>query len=67
MSTFKKEVMLQPLLLSIPEVCKSLRLSRTKVYDLIASEGLPIMRFGRAVRVSHTSLQQWIERREQGA
>jgi excisionase family DNA binding protein len=67
MSTFKKEVMLQPLLLSIPEVCKSLRLSRTKVYDLIALEGLPIMRFGRAVRVSHTSLQQWIERREQGA
>ena len=67
MSTFKQEVMLQPLLLSIPEVCKSLRLSRTKVYDLIAVEGLPIMRFGRAVRVSHTSLQQWIERREQGA
>jgi excisionase family DNA binding protein len=67
MAIQKKEVMLQPLLLSIPEVCKSLRLSRTKVYDLIASEGLPIMRFGRAVRVSHTSLQQWIERREQGA
>lgn len=53
-----------PLLLSIPEVAKSLRLGRTKVYELIASEGLPVVRFGRAVRVSVTSLQQWIERRE---
>jgi excisionase family DNA binding protein len=63
----KKEVMLQPLLLSIPEVAKSLRLSRTKVYELIAVDGLPVVRFGRAVRVSHVSLQQWLERREQGA
>jgi excisionase family DNA binding protein len=53
-----------PLLLSVPEVAKTLRLGRTKIYELIATEGLPVMRFGRAVRVSVTSLQQWIERRE---
>jgi excisionase family DNA binding protein len=34
------------------------------VYELIAREGLPVVRFGRAVRVSVTSLQQWIEQRE---
>jgi excisionase family DNA binding protein len=39
-------------------------LGRTKVYELIATEGLPIVRFGRAVRVSPTSLQQWLQRRQ---
>lgn len=53
-----------PLLLSIPEVAKTLGLGWTKVYELIASEGLPVVRFGRAVRVSVASLQQWIEQRE---
>jgi excisionase family DNA binding protein len=54
-----------PLLLSIPEVAKTLGLGRTKVYELIATEGLPVVRFGRAVRVSPISLQNWLERREQ--
>ena len=53
-----------PLLLSIPEVAKILGLGRTKVYELIAREGLPVVRFGKAVRVSPTSLQQWLERRQ---
>jgi excisionase family DNA binding protein len=58
---------LQPLLLSIPEVCESLRLSRAKVYRLIYYEGLPVVHFGRAVRVSVLALQEWIERREKSA
>ena len=60
-----KEIV-QPLLLNIPQVATMLSLSRTKVYELIATEGLPVVRFGRAVRVSLTSLQQWVERRERG-
>ena len=63
----KKEMMLQPLLLSIPEAAAVLRLSRTKVYQLIDGEGLPIVRFGRAVRVPRASLQQWIEQRMKSA
>jgi excisionase family DNA binding protein len=53
---------LQPLL-NIADVCKVLNLSRPKFYDLIG-EGLPIIRFGRAVRVSPTSLQRWLAQRE---
>jgi excisionase family DNA binding protein len=56
-----------PLLLSIPEVARSLRLSRAKVYRLIYYEGLPVLHFGRAARVSVIALQEWIERREKGA
>jgi len=53
----KKEVVLQPLLLSIPEAAAVLRLSRTKVYELIDVEGLPVKRFGRSVRVSVIAVQ----------
>ncbi len=56
----------QPLLLNINQVAKMLSLSRTTVYKLIDVEGLPVVRFGRAVRVSPTSLQQWLDRRERG-
>ena len=55
----------QPLLLTIPQVAAMLGLGRTKVYELIDQEGLPVIRFGRAVRVSSLSLQQWIAQREQ--
>lgn len=61
-----KETTVQPLLLTIPQVMRCMGLGRNKVYDLIQKEGLPVLRFGRAVRVSHAALQQWLERREQG-
>ncbi len=63
----KKEAIRQPLLLTIPETAVSLRLSRAKVYRLIDFEGLPVVRFGRAVRVSVKALEQWVEQREQSA
>ena len=62
-----QEVAVQPLLLSIPEVAVSLRLSRAKVYRLIYYEGLPVVHFGRSARVSVLALQEWLERREKTA
>jgi excisionase family DNA binding protein len=63
-----KETVLQsqPFLLNVSQVAKTLGLSRTMVYTLIATQGLPTVRFGRAVRVSPVSLQRWLEKREQG-
>jgi excisionase family DNA binding protein len=55
-----------PLLLNIPQVAKIMCLGRTKVYELIATEGLPVVRFGRAVRISPAALQQWLEQRGNG-
>lgn len=55
-------IVLQPLL-CIPDVARILHLSRPKVYDLINCEGLPVMRFGRAVRVSPGALQRWMDKR----
>ena len=64
MSRRKKPLAVQPLLLTIPEVAASLGLGRTKVYDLIANDGLPFVKLGTAMRVSIDSLKQWIEQRE---
>lgn len=55
----------QPLLLNLEQVGESLGLSRSKVYKLIKREGLPVIRFGRALRVSSLSLQQWVAEREE--
>jgi excisionase family DNA binding protein len=55
----------QPLLLNIPQVMQLLGLSRSKVYKLIKFEGLPVVRFGRAVRVSLIALQEWLAQRQQ--
>jgi excisionase family DNA binding protein len=57
----------QPLLLTVSQVAKSLSLGRTKVYELIATEGLPVVCFGRAKRVSPVSLKRWLENREKSA
>ena len=54
---------IQPLL-SIVDVCRMLHLSRPKLHDLIVHEGLPTIKFGRAVRISPTSLQRWLANRE---
>jgi excisionase family DNA binding protein len=54
----------QLLLLNIPQVMQVLGLSRSKVHKLIKREGLPVMRFGRAVRVSPTDLEQWLQERK---
>lgn len=61
------DLVVQSILMSIPEAARSLRLSRAKVYQLIALEGLPVLRFGRAVRVCRSSLERWVQQREQRA
>ena len=63
----RNELTSQPLLLTIPQVATKLGLSRAMVYILINREGLPVVRLGRAVRVSTTSLQKWVEEREQAS
>lgn len=55
---------LQPLL-TIPVVAKILAVSRPTVYALIDTEGLPIIKFWRCVRISPISLQKWLAQHEQ--
>ena len=55
----------QRLLLRVPEVAERLEIGCTKMYEMIATGKLPTNRIGRAVRVSASILQKWVEEREQ--
>ncbi|MBV9688645.1 MAG: helix-turn-helix domain-containing protein [Ktedonobacteraceae bacterium] len=53
-----------PLLLTLTQTCKVLNLGKTKIYELMATEGLPCIRFGKkALRFSYVALQEWIVQR----
>ncbi|GHO65055.1 hypothetical protein KSD_47780 [Ktedonobacter sp. SOSP1-85] len=52
------------LLLTISQVARVLNLGRTKVYELIEKENLPVQRFGRAIRVSQEDLVLWLKERQ---
>ena len=55
-------------LLTIAQVATLLCVHRTKVYDLINHQGLPVMKLGRrSTRINAMKLQQWIEQRELSA
>ena len=54
-----------PHMLTISEVAAVLKIGRTKVYELIKHEGLPVVQFGDLKRVPLANLQHWLEQREQ--
>lgn len=56
-----------PQLLKAFEVAKILGLGRTKVYEMMASGELPVVRIGTAVRVPRQALLDWINERTQEA
>lgn len=60
------DVTQQPLL-TLDQAAKQLGLGRTKIYDLINNEGLPIIKFGKSTRINPASLQEWLKAREQRA
>jgi excisionase family DNA binding protein len=55
-------------LLTIAQVAALLCVHRTKVYDLINHQGLPVMKLGRrSTRINAARLQAWLEQRELSA
>jgi excisionase family DNA binding protein len=56
----------EPQFHTIPDVCLILGLGRTKVYDLIKREQLPVQKFGRATRVPVKHFEQWLQKRPRG-
>lgn len=54
----------KPLLLRVSEVAEELNVARSTAYQLVATGQLPAVRVGRAVRVSRSTLLEWITRAE---
>lgn len=53
------------LCVSIEQAAELLSLSRQKVYELIDREGLPVVRFGKSVRIRVLALEEWLIAREE--
>jgi excisionase family DNA binding protein len=49
-------------ILTVPEVARYLKISKSKIYYLISRRQLPHLRIGRNVRVRQSDLKQWIEK-----
>jgi len=58
---------MQPLLLTVGQVAQVLNFSRSKVYELINVGDLPVLRFGKSVRVRVSALEVWLNIQEEKA
>ena len=47
---------------TIPEVAAYLKMSRSKVYNLVQGRRIPYIRINRNVRIRETDLKKWIEK-----
>ncbi len=49
-------------ILTIPEVARYLKMSKSKVYNLVSKKEIPHLKIGRNVRIRQADLQRWIEK-----
>uniref|UniRef100_A0A7V3KNU6 DNA-binding protein n=1 Tax=candidate division WOR-3 bacterium TaxID=2052148 RepID=A0A7V3KNU6_UNCW3 len=55
-----KEFKMNDQIMTIPEVAKYLKLSKSKVYYLVQHRRIPHIRIGRNVRIRETELEKWL-------
>jgi excisionase family DNA binding protein len=58
---------IQPLLIRVEEAAHLLSLSRSTVYELLASGDLPSVTIGAARRIPMAALEEWVLQRTEGA
>ena len=51
---------MEPVLLTMPQAAASLGLSRSKLYELVASGDIRVIRIGRAVRISRKQIDTFV-------
>lgn len=54
---------IEPLLLTIPQVAIALGISRAKAYQLVQDGTIPTIKLGRNRRVQTAALRRWVEER----
>ncbi len=51
----------EPLLLTTVEAARALRISRSRMYELLSRNEIPgVVRIGRSVRISRRELEMWV-------
>ncbi len=51
-----------PLLVTVPEAARLLRISRGLAYELVRQERIPFIRLGRRLLIPRRGLEEWIAR-----
>jgi excisionase family DNA binding protein len=49
-------------ILTIPEVARYLKISKSKIYRLLSKKEIPHIKIGRNVRIRQADLQMWVEK-----
>lgn len=49
-------------ILTVPEVARYLKISKSKIYSLVSKEKIPHLKIGRNVRIRRKDLHTWIDR-----
>lgn len=57
--------MSEPMLLTVEDVQNVTRLGRTKVYEMIRTGQLPVIRIGRSVRIRRETLKRLLDELEE--
>lgn len=58
---------MQKVLLTIPEAAEQLSLGKSKLYELISAGEIPVVRIGRAVRISARAVSEFAAKLEADA
>jgi len=57
----KMEVINMEKILTVPEVAQYLKISKSKMYDIVKREKIPFIKIGRNVRIKESDLDEWLE------
>jgi len=49
-------------ILTIPEVARYLKVSKSKIYSLVSRQEIPHLKIGRNVRIRQADLQMWMKK-----
>lgn len=52
-------------IMTIPEVARYLKISKSKIYYLVARREIPHIKIGKNVRIKESDLSKWLERHKE--
>lgn len=55
-----------PIMLSVPDMAKALHISRAGAYNLVNSEGFPVLKIGKRLLVPKNLFIQWVNKNTKG-
>ncbi len=53
------------MLYTVPEVADYLKMSKSKLYELVKKEEIPFIKIGRNVRIRESDLMNWLDKKTQ--